>query len=285
MGLMRKVESRIEDAVGAGPKGNPPGEPPDAHSKKKSRLYVQPDELARKLVKEMDSRRVGRSAGASVCNRYTVYLCPEDFDRLETRHDEVVAKLERHLDKHARSKKYEVMGDITVSLVRDPDLKLGHYGLLAQRTGEESGPGPTAAMPAVAAPAATAAAAAPAMDRAVAPGQANYAGGGTAVIRPAEAAEYGLVRQTIVLKAGNRVREFSHGRVVVGRAKDVDFRVDDPNVSRRHAAIYWADGSLMVTDLDSTNGTMVNGYPVTSSVLGPNDVLTIGECRITVETR
>ncbi len=280
MGLMRKVESRIEDAVGAGSKDGPSGRPPDAGSKKKSRLYVHPDELARKLVKEMEARKVARSSEVSVCNRYTVYLCPEDFDRLESRRDEVEVGLERHLAKHVHSKRYEVMGDITVSLVLDPDLKLGHFGLLAQRAAEESPVGPTKAMPAVAAPAAAASAVA----RVAASGQANLAGG-TAVIRPAEAEEYGLVRQTIVLKAGSRVREFNHGRVIVGRAKDVDFQVDDSNVSRRHAAIYWADGSLMVTDLDSTNGTMVNGYPVTNSVLRPNDVLTIGDCRITVETR
>ena len=280
MGWMRKVESRIEDAVGTGPQDGPSGQPPNAGSKKKSRLHVQPDELARKLVKEMEARRAGRSSGSSVPNRYTVYLCPEDFDRLESRRDEIEVKLERDLAKHVHSKRYEVMGDITVSLVLDPDLKLGHFGLLAQRTGEESPVGPTKAMPVVTA----AAAAAPAMERAASPGQANLAGG-TAVIRPAEAEEYGLVRQTIVLKAGNQVREFNHGRVIVGRAKDVDFQVDDPNVSRRHAAIYWADGSLMVTDLDSTNGTMVNGYPVTNSVLQPHDVVTIGDCRITVDTR
>ncbi len=280
MGWMRKVESRIEDAVGAGPQDGPSGQPPNAGSKKKSRLQVHPDELARKLVKEMEARRAGRSTGSSVPNRYTVYLCPEDFDRLESRRDEIEVKLERDLAKHVHSKRYEVMGDITVSLVLDPDLKLGHFGLLAQRTGEESPVGPTKAMPVVTA----AAAAAPAVERAASPGQANLAGG-TAVIRPAEAEEYGLVRQTIVLKAGNQVREFNHGRVVVGRAKDVDFQVDDSNVSRRHAAIYWADGSLMVTDLDSTNGTMVNGYPVTNSVLQPHDVVTIGDCRITVDTR
>jgi pSer/pThr/pTyr-binding forkhead associated (FHA) protein len=65
----------------------------------------------------------------------------------------------------------------------------------------------------------------------------------------------------------------------------VDFRVDDPNVSRRHAAIFWDEGRIVVQDLDSTNGTMVNGYPVTSTVLKPNDVVVIGDCRISVETR
>jgi len=281
MGLMRRVESRIEGAVGAGPKDGPSSEPPDAPSKKESRLHVQSDELARTLVKEMEARKVTWSSGTSVPNRYTVYLCPEDHDRLESRQDQIEAKLERHLVKHAHSKRYEVMDEIRVSLELDPDLKLGHFGLLAQRSGAESVAGPTAAMPAVAAPAAVA----PVMDRMASVGPANPAGGGTEVIRAAEATEHGLVRQTIVLKAGSRVREFDHGRVIVGRAKDVDFRVDDPNVSRRHAAIYWADGSLMVTDLDSTNGTMVNGYPVKSSVLGPNDVVTVGDCRITVETR
>ena len=61
--------------------------------------------------------------------------------------------------------------------------------------------------------------------------------------------------------------------MILGRGKDADFRVDDPNVSRRHAAIYWNDGRLMVEDLGSTNGTMVNGYPVTSTVLRPKDVV------------
>jgi uncharacterized protein YbaR (Trm112 family) len=240
----------------------------------KSKLHVRPDELAHKLVREMESAKVSRSSGASVCNLYTVYLCPEDHDRLERRQDQICARLERHLVKHARARKYEVSDEISVSLAVDPDLKLGHFGLLARWSGAGGVLGPTAVMPAVAASAVSASS-----------HPAGGVAGTTAVIRADEAAEQGLVRQTIVLRAGNRVREFNHGRVIVGRTKDVDFRVDDPNVSRRHAAIYWADGTLMVTDLDSTNGTMVNGYPVSSSVLRPNDVVTIGECRITVEAR
>ena len=275
MGLMRKVESRTEDAVGAEPTGGRSNEPRDTRSSKKSKLYVRPDELARKLVQEMESRKVSRSSGVSVCNVYTVYLCPEDYDRLERRQDQICSRLERHLVKYVRAKRYEVIDDIAVSLVVDPDLELGRFGLLAERSALDGVPGPTAAMPAVAASAARSPSG---------PGPAGLAGT-TAVIHPDEAEERGLARQTIVLRAGSRVREFNHGRVIIGRAKDVDFRVDDPNVSRRHAAIYWADGGLMVTDLDSTNGTMVNGYPVSSSVIGPNDVVTIGECRITAETR
>ena len=237
MGLMRKVESRHEDAVGAEPKGGRSSGPRDPRPSKKSKLYVRPDELAHKLVKEMESGKVSRSSAASVCNLYTVYLCPEDHDRLQRRRDQICARLERHLVKHVRARGYEVIDDISVSFVVDPDLKLGHFGLLARWSGAEGVPGPTAAMPAMAASTASVSSAAH---------PAGAVAGGTAVIRPDEAAEHGLVRQTIVLRAGNRVREFNHGRVIVGRTKDVDFRVDDPNVSRRHAAIYWADGNLMV---------------------------------------
>ena len=41
----------------------------------------------------------------------------------------------------------------------------------------------------------------------------------------------------------------------------------------------------MIEDLGSTNGTMVNGYPISSTVLPPGDVIVVGDCRITVETR
>ena len=73
--------------------------------------------------------------------------------------------------------------------------------------------------------------------------------------------------------------------MIVGRARDADFRIDDANVSRHHAAIFWADGNVVLEDLGSTNGTMVNGYPISSTVVGPGDVVTIGDCRLTVGTR
>jgi hypothetical protein len=275
MGSMRRVESRTEGDVGGGPSGDRSADPRDTSPRKRSKLYVRPDELADKLEKEMESRKVNRSSGVSVSNVYTVYLCPEDYERLQRRQDQICSRLERHLAKYVRAKKYTLIDDISVSLAADPDLKLGHFGLLAERSTLEGVPAPAAAPPAEAAAAA-----------ATAPGgAAAKLAGTTAVIHPDEAVEGGLAHQTIVIRAGNRVREYNHGRVIVGRAKDADFRVDDPNVSRRHAVIYWAEGSLMVMDLDSTNGTMVNGYPVSRSALGPNDVVTIGECRITVETR
>jgi pSer/pThr/pTyr-binding forkhead associated (FHA) protein len=73
--------------------------------------------------------------------------------------------------------------------------------------------------------------------------------------------------------------------VVLGRGKEADLRIDDPNVSRKHAAVYWNNGRLMLDDLGSTNGTLVNGYPVTSTVLRPGDVVALGDSRLTVDSK
>ena len=89
----------------------------------------------------------------------------------------------------------------------------------------------------------------------------------------------------IVITSDDRVREFTQSRVVLGRSKEADLRIDDPNVSRKHAAIYWNDDRLVLEDLGSTNGTMVNGYPVTTTVLRPQDVVAIGDSRLTVESK
>jgi hypothetical protein len=269
---------------------------------KGAKLYLQPSELARKLVKEMEDHKVSRSAHVTVCNRYTVFLCPEDYDRFGDHEDELTAKLGNHLFKHARAGGYVLPGEITVVMVADPDLKLGHFGILAEREapGLADGDMPAAAEharsartgpqaagqaePADARPA-TAARTEPAPAGRRRAARHELVSGSTEIISPADASDMDLARQTIVVKAGNRVREYSQGRVIVGRAENADFRVDNPNVSRRHAVIYWVDGNAVIQDLGSTNGTMVNGHPVSSAIVRSGDVVLIGDCRFTVETR
>ena len=112
MGLMRKMDAGSQGAAGAKSKDGRSQSPQDARAGKRSKLYVRPNELAGKLVKEMESRKVFRSSGVSVCNLYTVYLCPEDYERLERRQDQICTRLERHLVKYVRGKRYEVVDDI-----------------------------------------------------------------------------------------------------------------------------------------------------------------------------
>ncbi|MFD5025526.1 FHA domain-containing protein [Streptomyces sp. NPDC058373] len=70
------------------------------------------------------------------------------------------------------------------------------------------------------------------------------------------------------------------GRAGVGRAEDADIALDDPDVSRAHCAVaVGRDGRVHVVDLDSTNGTTVDGEPVGREPvpLAPGALLRIGE--------
>ncbi|NBE53019.1 FHA domain-containing protein [Streptomyces boluensis] len=70
------------------------------------------------------------------------------------------------------------------------------------------------------------------------------------------------------------------GRVSIGRSADADVPLDDPDVSRLHCAVtVGTDGRVSVTDLDSTNGTSVDGRPVSDRAvrLSPGALLRIGE--------
>lgn len=69
----------------------------------------------------------------------------------------------------------------------------------------------------------------------------------------------------------------------VGRATRADFIVDAPLVSRVHCRLT-ADksGQLIVEDLDSTNGTHINGKRITRAIAQPGDQLGVGQVVLTV---
>ncbi len=62
----------------------------------------------------------------------------------------------------------------------------------------------------------------------------------------------------------------------LGRGLAADIRIEDPEVSRRHAIIAQRGDGVRVLDDRSRNGTFVNGRPVTVGQLGDGDVLRLG---------
>ncbi|WP_234356416.1 FHA domain-containing protein [Blastococcus sp. Marseille-P5729] len=66
------------------------------------------------------------------------------------------------------------------------------------------------------------------------------------------------------------------GRNVIGRGSTADVRITDSGISREHAEVT-TDGVLAtITDLQSTNGTMVNGKRISRAPLRHGDVIRIG---------
>jgi CheY-like chemotaxis protein len=77
-----------------------------------------------------------------------------------------------------------------------------------------------------------------------------------------------------MVPAAVRPRRFPY---VIGRGTDCDLQLVDPSLSRRHCRLDWRDGRLFVDDLESRNGTLVNGRRITGqSPLAEGDMLRVG---------
>jgi hypothetical protein len=71
--------------------------------------------------------------------------------------------------------------------------------------------------------------------------------------------------------------------LVIGRSPDVDVVINNTSVSRRHAEVWRTSDGVAVRDLESTNGTYVNGHRVTAVSLSPRDDVTIGAVHLRIE--
>lgn len=86
------------------------------------------------------------------------------------------------------------------------------------------------------------------------------------------------------LEDGNRVtfRLPDDAIKTVGRSAGAGFILDAALVSRLHCRLTATDPGLEVVDLDSTNGTFVNGKPIKKALLQPGDRLKVGRVELTV---
>jgi len=70
----------------------------------------------------------------------------------------------------------------------------------------------------------------------------------------------------LTLAHAGTIKTYRFGRrILVGRAPSADLRLADPRISRLHARIEMRDDGVYVEDLDSRNGTMVDGEAVTGA--------------------
>jgi pSer/pThr/pTyr-binding forkhead associated (FHA) protein len=86
---------------------------------------------------------------------------------------------------------------------------------------------------------------------------------------------------------GKVAYEFTEDLITIGRAPDNMIVIDDPSVSSRHAQLELTGEIYRVKDLESTNGTRVNGIPITETALRFDDRIRFGriEARFEPDTR
>jgi pSer/pThr/pTyr-binding forkhead associated (FHA) protein len=71
--------------------------------------------------------------------------------------------------------------------------------------------------------------------------------------------------------------------MIIGRCSSCDLVLHDPNISRRHVRLSFREGKWILADLNSTNGTYINGVRVQRSELLPGDLLALGTEQLQVD--
>jgi FHA domain-containing protein len=245
-GIEQKIEALVEGVFG-----------------RAFRTNVQPVELARKLVKEMDDHRTVSVSRVYVPNEYTIYLSQHDRTQFQPYEDSLKLELQDYLAEHARREGYAMLSPPAVLLQTDTDLGLGVFGIATRMV--QRGRRPTADAPAPRPTSAT---------MVYRPG--TDAASADDAVAPATSAAATLTVDGERHPIDKRV-------VVLGRSHDCDVQLADPNVSRRHAEVRQEEASYWIVDLGSTNGMEVNGRRLRQSKLEDGDRITLGSTEVVFE--
>jgi hypothetical protein len=226
---------------------------------------VQPVELAHKLAKEMEENQVVSVSRVYVPNHYRVFLSPQDREQFSSYEPALRKELSDYLLEHSRHEGLALTSRPQLEFMTDDRLQLGEFGIQAQLLSppEEEEAGPE-----------------------VAPSAGDF--GHTMVYSPERAArpleaEAPPAGGRALLVGEGRHSVLSGSRVLLGRSRECDLVLADPNVSRRHAELRQGGGAWTIVDLGSTNGVKVNGRRVDQAALEPGDRITLGVTELTFE--
>ena len=78
--------------------------------------------------------------------------------------------------------------------------------------------------------------------------------------------------------------ELKADKTTVGRLEDNAFQIPEPSVSSHHCELTRRGADLLVKDLNSTNGTFINGEKVAEAVLKPGQILRLGQVEMRLES-
>lgn len=89
----------------------------------------------------------------------------------------------------------------------------------------------------------------------------------------------------VVLSEGfsGRTHELKVEKTTIGRVEDNSFQIVEPSVSGHHCEVWLRGNEVVVKDLNSTNGSYINGERITEAVLKPGQILRLGQVELRLE--
>jgi len=81
-----------------------------------------------------------------------------------------------------------------------------------------------------------------------------------------------------------RTHDLKAEKTTIGRVEDNAFQIAEPSVSSHHCEVILKGSDVIVRDLNSTNGTFINGEKITESPIKPGQILRLGQVEIRLET-
>jgi hypothetical protein len=208
---------------------------------------VQPVEIASALQRELDDKAaiINRDA-TMVPNHFIVELSSHDYERLAMYAQTLCEELAEVVREHSAEQGYQLRGRAEVRFVEAEDLDIGVHRI---RSSVVASVKPVSA-----------------------PAPAPRAHRGAAHAK----AETQVMVANPWLEVNGDKHPLTRAVTVLGRGTDVDLRVDDAGVSRRHAEIR-AGHPVLLVDLGSTNGTTLDGAPIGRAELYDGARIGLGE--------
>jgi hypothetical protein len=219
---------------------------------------VHPVEILNAMQREAEAHKAILAGGRTlVPNRYVIDLSPYDHSRLAPYAAALAQELAQSQAEFIGEQGWTVYGDVIVEIERGEGLDTGMFRVTAEvDTGGDVAPPP-----------------------APDPYGGYNQGGGYG--GPGGGAPGGPARNVRLVSGDGRSYPLSIGSTVIGRGDQANMRLPDVGISRRHARLDFDGAQVVLTDLGSTNGTMVNGQRVSAVALNPGDMIQLGTTTLT----
>ncbi|HWD66170.1 MAG TPA: DUF3662 and FHA domain-containing protein [Solirubrobacteraceae bacterium] len=225
------------------------------------RSEVRPVEIARKLAREMEEHQSTSVSRTYVPNEYRVYLSSRDRARFADYEDALAAELAAYLLEHARRERFALLSQPVIEFETDQRLGLGEFGIQTRVVSPADSP----------------------VEEREDAGHTMVHSTAARVASPLQEDAAVRSQRAVLIVDGRRVVVGSSG-ATIGRSRQCDVVIDDPNVSRQHAEVRPRGGAWILTDLGSTNGSSLNGRRIDHpEVVQPGDEIEIGASTITFE--